>query len=98
MAEVSPYIEDIRRGLQQYDLTSLTGSRILITGATGLIGGCLVDILIKDAIKHGAHLRASLLCIDINGYLSLCSGSHSSPAGHKERFFTVHNSSKIVTF
>ena len=45
MAEVSPYIEDIRRGLQQYDLTSLTGSRILITGATGLIGGCLVDIL-----------------------------------------------------
>lgn len=48
MAQVNPYFEDIQRGLRQYDFTSLDGSRILITGATGLIGGCLVDILMHD--------------------------------------------------
>lgn len=48
MAQVNPYSNDILEGLHQYDLTVLSDSRILVTGATGLIGGCLVDILMNS--------------------------------------------------
>lgn len=45
----SPYIEDIRslfkRGL---DLSKLSGKTILVVGATGLIGSCVVDILMLN--------------------------------------------------
>ena len=54
MVEVSPYCADIARacdGLAGLPPTpALPGSRrenILVTGATGLIGGCLVDMLLK---------------------------------------------------
>jgi len=47
MAEMNPYIEDIRKGLENLDLSGLSQQKILITGATGLIGGCLVDILMS---------------------------------------------------
>ena len=39
MAEVNPYLEDILRGLNGFDLTALCNKQILVTGATGLIGG-----------------------------------------------------------
>ena len=45
MTERNPYLQDIERGLTSLDLTVLNGHSILITGATGLIGGCLVDVL-----------------------------------------------------
>ena len=48
MAEVNPYLEDILKGLEDFDLTNLRHKRILVTGATGLIGGCLVDVLMHS--------------------------------------------------
>jgi len=45
MAKVSPYQQDLAKAAKQLPST-LTGN-VLITGATGLIGGCLTDILIQ---------------------------------------------------
>lgn len=48
MAEMSSYLKDIQIVCQQ-DLPwdKLSGSKILVVGATGLIGSCLVDILMS---------------------------------------------------
>ena len=47
MAEVNPYFLDIQECSKRIDLSPLEGSNILITGATGLIGGSLVDVLMN---------------------------------------------------
>ncbi len=49
MVEVSAYQEDILQIFEQ-DLPweKLSGSNILVTGATGLIGGCMVDTLMMN--------------------------------------------------
>ena len=49
MVEISPYKKDILRLFQQ-DLPweVLSGTNILVTGATGLIGGCLVETLMLN--------------------------------------------------
>ena len=36
MAEVNPYLEDILRGLNDFDLTAFRNKQILVTGATGV--------------------------------------------------------------
>ena len=48
MAEVTPYRDDICRALQHLDLSTLSGCSLLVTGATGLIGGCLTDLLMAQ--------------------------------------------------
>ena len=48
MAEINPYFKDIDTGLNNISLTGLNDCNILITGSTGLIGGCLVDMLMKS--------------------------------------------------
>ena len=49
MAEINTYLKDIER---IYDLElpweRLSGSNILVTGATGLIGSCLVEVLLRN--------------------------------------------------
>lgn len=45
MAEINPYFQDIENALSKQDLSLLKGCRILVAGATGLIGGCLIDML-----------------------------------------------------
>ena len=47
MVEMSPYYLDIQECSKRIDLSPLEGSNILITGATGLIGGSLVDVLMN---------------------------------------------------
>ena len=49
MAEMNTYSDDIRQIFDQ-DLPwgKLSGSNILITGATGLIGSTLVDVLMSN--------------------------------------------------
>lgn len=47
MVEMSPYVLDIQECSKRIDLSQLEGSNILITGATGLIGGSLVDVLMN---------------------------------------------------
>ena len=49
---MTPYLEDIRE-LYKDSITweSLKGCNILVTGATGLIGSCLVDILMNHPDK-----------------------------------------------
>ena len=49
MVEMSPYFLDIQQCLKHLDLSLLEGNNILISGATGLIGGCLVDVLMHHA-------------------------------------------------
>ena len=44
---MSPYFLDIQECSKRIDLSSIEGCNILITGATGLIGGSLVDILMN---------------------------------------------------
>ena len=39
MAEVNPYLEDILKGLNDFDLGALRNKQILVTGATRMIGG-----------------------------------------------------------
>jgi len=40
------------------NLEELSGSRILVTGATGLIGGCLVDLLCAQSKENGYKIYA----------------------------------------
>ena len=49
------YQEDLKRICETADIASLQGKRFLITGATGLIGMCLIDALMK-ANKEGADI------------------------------------------
>ena len=46
------YREDVLRGLTMVDVEALRGKRILITGATGLIGSAVVDLLIGCNLEH----------------------------------------------
>lgn len=49
MAEITPYKKDILSLFDQgLDLSPLSGSRILVAGASGLIGSCIVDILMAN--------------------------------------------------
>lgn len=59
MAEVSAYQQDIFKIFEQ-DLPweKLSGTNILVTGATGLIGGCLVETLMMNP-HHDYHVYAS---------------------------------------
>jgi nucleoside-diphosphate-sugar epimerase len=59
MAEVGGYKEDILHIFKE-DLPwqKLSGSNILVTGATGLIGGCLVEALMMNP-KKDYHVYAS---------------------------------------
>lgn len=50
MVEVSPYLQDIAKAANLLP-SRLTGN-ILITGATGLIGGCLTDMLMQHSDCH----------------------------------------------
>lgn len=50
MAEVTPYQQDISRAAQRLSLPD--NGNILVTGATGLIGSCLVDILMRHTHCH----------------------------------------------
>ena len=49
------YQEDLKRICQTKDMASLYGKRFLITGATGLIGVCMIDALMK-ANGEGADI------------------------------------------
>ena len=50
MAEMSPYLLDIERAASGLQLPQ--EGNILVTGATGLIGGCLVDMLMRHSLCH----------------------------------------------
>ena len=66
MAEMDPYRQDVLRALEDVDLSALEGRSILVTGATGLIGGCLVDLLLEqgqavcDVYAMGRHEQRAL--------------------------------------
>ena len=49
------YQEDLKRICQTKDIANLYSKRFLITGATGLIGVCLIDALMK-ANAEGANI------------------------------------------
>lgn len=53
MAKINSYKEDIQQ-IFQWDLPweKLSGSNILVTGATGLIGGCLVEALMTNPRRN----------------------------------------------
>ena len=50
---MNPYLQDIRSLFETgLDLSTLNDSRILVTGATGLIGSCLVDVLLTNPHRN----------------------------------------------
>lgn len=51
MAEITSYKQDLEHFFDVFELPleKLSGVNILITGATGLIGGCLVDVLMLNS-------------------------------------------------
>ncbi len=52
MAEVNRYKQDVRQVLPTLNLSVLQGSSVLVTGATGLIGGSVIDLLmLQGGIK-----------------------------------------------
>ena len=59
MAEIRTYQHDILQIFQDYlPWEKLSGSNILVTGATGLVGGCLVEALMMNP-KRDYHVYAS---------------------------------------
>lgn len=58
MAQMTTYANDIlQAGLEALPWEKLRGKNILVTGATGLIGGCLVEILMRRT--HTYHIYAA---------------------------------------
>ena len=43
------YQEDLDRALSGVDLSALDGARIMVSGATGMVGACFIDALLKKA-------------------------------------------------
>ncbi len=56
---VPSYHESLRQVLPTLDLAKLEGKSILLTGATGLIGSCLADLLL-EAIEAGSNFALGL--------------------------------------
>ena len=53
MAEMTPYQEDIRQlYVQGLNLDALQGHSLLVAGATGLVGACVVDIAMADPHRN----------------------------------------------
>ena len=50
MAEMTSYQQDIKKATEH--LTLPQQGNILVTGATGLIGGCLIDMLMQHSLCH----------------------------------------------
>ena len=52
MIGTSPYKEDIARLFREgLELGRLHGKTILVAGATGLVGGCVVDVLMQNPAR-----------------------------------------------
>ena len=68
------YQEDLERICQTQDLASLYGKRFLITGATGLIGVCLIDALMKANAEGADITLADLPAVDY--IIPLASNTH----------------------
>jgi len=54
------YQEDLERILNTPGMSSLQGKRFIITGATGLVGCCLIDVLMSYS-RHGADITVYAL-------------------------------------
>lgn len=65
-AEHPVYRQDLSRALDVLpSLSPLKGARILITGATGLVGGCLTDLLDEASRRFGLGLTLFPMCRDV---------------------------------
>lgn len=54
---MTAYQEDLHK-VAVPDLTPLSGSKLLVTGSTGLIGSCLVELLMLHAEEYGYQVYA----------------------------------------
>lgn len=57
MIQNKKYLEDIKRYSQQIDCCHLYNKKILITGATGLIGSYLIDLLMFINTNYDANIQ-----------------------------------------
>ncbi|MBR2401190.1 MAG: NAD-dependent epimerase/dehydratase family protein, partial [Lachnospiraceae bacterium] len=61
--ESAAYIEDLKSICEEkIPYKKLDGCRILVTGATGLIGSCIVDAFMYLKIYYGISLKVDILC------------------------------------
>lgn len=68
----------------------LTGKSFLISGATGLIGSFLVDVLMRRNELHGQRMRLHALCRNIEA----AKARFRDYAGHEGLTFTAHDINK----
>ena len=102
------YVEDLKKvNMSDLNWNNVEGSNILVTGGTGLIGSCLVDVLIYRNEYLKAHIGIWVLCRskeraeDIFGeylekpYLHMVYQDVSSPIEIEEDMdYIVHAASK----
>lgn len=61
------YQEDLDKVLQTIDLSPLRGKTVLVTGASGLIGSCFVDLLIRyNALYSAESAKKNEIPLKIN--------------------------------
>ena len=61
------YVSDLSRALDGVSgMDALRGSAIMITGATGMVGACLTDMLGIANDRFGLNLRILALCRNVN--------------------------------
>ena len=51
------YQQDLNTILNACDLTQLNGKKVLVTGASGLIGSCIVDLLVLYNLTRGGDIQ-----------------------------------------
>lgn len=104
MAEITPYLQDVQHiSSENLPWEKLAGCNILITGATGLIGGCLVDVLMNHPSctcrvyalgRHEERARKRFACYWNNDLFHFIQGDISKPLQQDTTFdYIVHAAS-----
>ena len=68
------YRQDINAVLKQNAAyKELSNKKILITGATGMVGRCLIDVLMAASVLHSETITIIAIAISFCGAAGLCS-------------------------
>ena len=60
LIDSAKYSEDLNRAISDANFSSLRGSKILITGGTGLIGSTIIDVLLRYNKNYSANISIAV--------------------------------------